>query len=345
MRVLAIDPGSITTSVATVENDKIYRYREVSSKELSRNPEMLFEMIEEDQPDIIVAPSGYGLPPVDIRELNTEERLKSLLLREDDPGIEDLKYISYFLKHVERIKVPVIGVPGIYNLATIDPSKRINRIDLGTADKTATAILAIYVHSRGDLERLSRSNIIVMELGAFTSGIAVKEGRIIDGVGGTLYPIGLISGGGWDGEIAVILGRRIYKRDLFKGGLKSICGTIDLEEIYVRCREGFERYIDDIAKTIAVLERSIRRGGLKEDEIKIYLSGRGARNIVVKALKEYGYNPEILPRFFKGSDEKIKSSAEGSALYGILWKNNRDFLRRIGVLEDWIPYDMKLIYY
>ncbi|MEZ0290188.1 MAG: DUF1464 family protein [Sulfolobales archaeon] len=345
MRVLAIDPGTMSTAILLVEENRVEEYIEITSRELSRKPETLFEVIERKEPDIVVAPSGYGLPPVDIRDLSLEERLKSLLIREDDPGVEDLKYISFFLRNVSRVKVPVIGLPGVYNLATISNSKRINRIDLGTADKVATAILAAYIYTEGDIERLKNSNIIVLELGAFTAGVAISRGEIIDGIGGTLYPIGLVSGGGWDGEVTVYIARRIFKKDLFRGGLRDICRSTDLRDVYERCREAFDRYVEDIAKTIAMLEVSIRKRS--SERIKIYLSGRGADKLIIESLEEYNYIAETLPSYFKNtkSHSEIKRSVEGAALYGLLWVNNRDFLRTLGVLREWISYTDRLLYY
>ncbi|MEM1610486.1 MAG: DUF1464 family protein [Sulfolobales archaeon] len=338
LRVLAIDPGTISTGVIVVSGDTLEEYYEIPSSVLSSDPEELFRDIERHKPDIVVAPSGYGLPPIDIRKLSIGERLSALMISEDDPGIFELKYISYFLKNIDRLGMPVIGIPGVINLASIPISRKINRFDLGTADKVAVTVLASIIHSDGDPERLSKSSFIVLELGAFTAGIAVRDGRIVDGVGGTLFPIGIISSGGWDGEIAVMLGRRIYKRDLFRGGLRDICGEIDIEVIRSKCPDGYERYLEDIAKTIAMLSTSILRGRSSRSwgDIKVYISGRGAvKTLINDLLSEYGLYIEILRSYY---GDKVKRAAEGAALYGLAWAGYKDrrLLEVLGIF-NWVP--------
>lgn len=338
MRILAIDPGTISTGIIVVSGDTLENYYEIPSSVLSSDPEELFRDIERHRPDIVVAPSGYGLPPIDIRKLSVDERLSALMISEHDPGIYELKYMSYFLKHVDRLEIPVIGIPGVINLAGIPASRKINKFDLGTADKVAVTVLASIVHSNGDPEVLSKSSFIVLELGAFTAGIAVRDGRIIDGVGGTLFPIGIISSGGWDGEIAVLLGRRIYKRDLFRGGLRDICGEIDVETIKSKCPEGYERYVEDIAKTIAMLSSSIfkGRGSRSLSDVKVYISGRGAVKTIVNDLSsEYCLDIEILKSYY---GKEVKRAAEGAALYGLAWTGYKDrrLLEVLGIL-NWVP--------
>ncbi|MGC9009864.1 MAG: DUF1464 family protein [Sulfolobales archaeon] len=336
MRILAIDPGTLTTAVAVGDEKNIEFYYEVNSEELSKRPEHLFEIINSLDPDLVVAPSGYGLPPIDLRKIESKYRSAALLKYFDDPGIEELRFISFFLNNIDSLKMPVIGLPSIYNLITVPEYRIYNRVDLGTSDKTALAILASVIYSGEDIERLKRANIIVVELGAFTAGIAIANGEIIDGVGGSLFPIGLVSRGGLDTEIAVLMRRRIYKRDVFSGGLRDLCGTTDLEEIRARCPTAYDRYIDDIAKTIAMLEVSIRKNSKIRDGVKIYLSGRGASLMIINSLKEYGFEEiDILPSYY--GRPHIKRSVEGSLLYGLLWSGvkNKDILYVLGVLRGY----------
>jgi predicted butyrate kinase (DUF1464 family) len=337
MRVLAIDPGTISAGIIVVSDDILEDFYEIPSRELSSDPEMIFGIIDRHEPELIVAPSGYGLPPVDLRGLDASQRLLALLTRSDDPGVEELRYVSHFLRRLDILRIPVIGIPGVANLASVPASRKINRIDLGTADKVAIAVLASIIHSGSDPDDLSRSSFAVIELGAFTAGIAIKDGRIVDGVGGTLFPIGILSRGGWDGEEAFLLGRRIYKRDLFKGGLSDICGATDIEIIRSRCPEGYDRYIDDIAKTAFMLISSIIRGRPQPiDRIKIYISGRGAsKKLAYDLSTEYGLDVEILRNYYR---EGIKKASEGAALYGLSWagRKSRRILEILGIL-NWVP--------
>lgn len=335
MRVLAIDPGSISTGIITVSREGLKEYIEIRSEELSRDPEEILNTIRSRDPDLIVAPSGYGLPPVDLRNLDPEDLAVATLTRQDDPGVPELRYISYFLKRIRTLEMPVIGIPGVANLGSVPSSRKINRLDLGTADKVALTVLAAVIHSNEDPEALRRSSFIVVELGAFTAAVAVKDGLIIDGVGGTLFPMGILSSGGWDGEVAVALGRRIYKRDLFSGGLKDICGSIDIDIIRSRCPEGYERYLDDIAKTISMLHASIKKGRWR-GSVKVYLSGRGASKALAEDLWDYyEIEAEILRNYYR---EGIKKPAEGAALYGLAWlgEKRREILEILGIF-NWEP--------
>ncbi len=340
MKVLAIDPGSLSTGIIVASEKGLEDYVEIESEKLSREPEKLLNIIESHAPNLVVAPSGYGLPPVDLRSLDQAELAAATLVRADDPGVSELRYVSYFLKRLKTLRMPVIGIPGVANLAGVPSSRKINRIDLGTADKVALTVLAAMIHSKEDRETLRRSSFIVIELGAFTAAVAVKGGKIIDGIGGTLFPIGIISSGGWDGEVVVAIGRRIYKRDLFSGGLRDICGSIDIEIIRNKCPDGYERYLDDIAKTISMLQTSIKRERW-HDPVKIYMSGRGAVKAIIEDLwKYYEIEAEILRNYYK---DGIKKPAEGAALYGLAWigVKDRGILETLGIF-DWKPLKLPL---
>ena len=338
MKILAIDPGTITTAIALGEEHEIYYYEEIESSKLSKNPHKIFQLIKSLSPDLVVAPSGYGLPPIDLRRLSVEKRLSALLRASDDPGVEELRYISYFLRNIDDLPMPVVGVPGVYNIPTVPEYRLYNRIDLGTADKTLLAVLASYIHTQGDIGKLRKTNLIVIELGAFSAGVAVANGEIIDGVGGSMFPIGLISRGGLDSEVAILFKRRILKRDIFRGGIRDLCGTILIEEIYEKCPEIYSRYVDDIAKTIAILKTSIERSSGARD-VKIYLSGRGASRIIIDSLRDYGLvNTEILPSHY---NKQIKRVIEGSILYGLMWSGSIDrrFLIDLGILRGFRELD------
>src|SRR5438128_40495 len=63
--------------------------------------------------------------------------------------------------------------------------------------------------------------VALLELGgAFSAAAAVRDGRIVDGVGGTSGPIGWRSPGALDGEVAYLAGE-VTKAMLFRGGARS----------------------------------------------------------------------------------------------------------------------------
>jgi predicted butyrate kinase (DUF1464 family) len=97
----------------------------------------------------------------------------------------------------------------------------VNTVDLGTADKVAVAALALWFdsHERGGPER---STFAVVEIGTtFTAVLVVQNGRIVDASAGSRGPVGIRSGGAWDGELAYWRGP-LSKQDLFQGGLEDL---------------------------------------------------------------------------------------------------------------------------
>ena len=116
--------------------------------------------------------------------------------------------------------LPVVFLPGGLHLPTIPSHRKVNTVDLGTADKVAVAALALWfdaIASGG----FDRSTFAVVEIGsAFSAILVVERGRVVDASAGTRGPIGLLSRGCWDGEVAYWLGP-LTKDDLFQGGLAT----------------------------------------------------------------------------------------------------------------------------
>jgi predicted butyrate kinase (DUF1464 family) len=70
---------------------------------------------------------------------------------------------------------------------------------------------------------------VLLELGgAFSAGLAVDGGRIVDGLGGSAGPIGARACGALDAEAAYLLGAALSKRTVFSGGALDPRGELDL---------------------------------------------------------------------------------------------------------------------
>jgi predicted butyrate kinase (DUF1464 family) len=125
--------------------------------------------------------------------------------------------------------MPLVFGPGAIHLPTVPDHRKWNRIDLGTADKVASAALGI----ADEAERLGigyeETAFVLLELGgAFSAAIAVDGGRIVDGFGGSAGPIGARACGGLDAEAAYLIGGALSKRTVFSGGALDPDGTLDL---------------------------------------------------------------------------------------------------------------------
>ena len=102
-------------------------------------------------------------------------------------------------------------LPGVVHLATVPAHRKVNRIDMGTADKVCVAALGIWDQARRLRLPPSDTAFILLELGgAFTAGLAVREGQIVDGIGGTGGGLGYRALGTLDGEVAYALGH-VYR--------------------------------------------------------------------------------------------------------------------------------------
>src|SRR5207248_7831495 len=98
-----------------------------------------------------------------------------------------------------------VRTPGVVHLRSVPPHRKVNRVDMGTADKVGAVALA--VHHQMEVRRCAARDVslILLELGgAFTAAVAVEEGRIVDGLGGTSGPLGVRSAGALDGEVAFL---------------------------------------------------------------------------------------------------------------------------------------------
>jgi predicted butyrate kinase (DUF1464 family) len=104
-----------------------------------------------------------------------------------------------------------------------------NRIDLGTADKVASAALGIVDQATRLGIPYEETRFVLLELGgAFSAALAVDGGRIVDGVGGSAGPIGARASGALDAEVAYLVGGALSKRTVFSGGALDPDGRLDL---------------------------------------------------------------------------------------------------------------------
>ncbi len=172
---------------------------------------------------------------------------------------------------------------------------RSGSVDVGTADKVAVAALALWFDAieRGGFDR---STFAVVEIGtAFSAILVVDRGRLVDASAGTRGPIGLRSGGSWDGELAYWRSP-LSKEDLFRGGLADL-GAIGPDAF----RESLLKHTAGL-QAVTPFER-------------IYLSGRGLEQpeimrLTTEALARFG---ELIPLpCLPGA--WVKHAAQGSAI-------------------------------
>src|SRR5262245_9210802 len=201
-RVIGIDPGTVTIDLCGLEDGRVFLDESIPTTEALRDAAAFVARLEAAGPiDLIAGPSGYGLPCVSASEVSdTDLRLAVLAAGGEAGGIGGLRTL---INTLGRSGLPVVLTPGVIHLVSVPSHRKVNRIDMGTADKVCAAALAVHEQSARGRCAIDETAFILLELGgAFTAAIAVEAGRIVDGVGGSSGPLGVRAAGALDGEVA-----------------------------------------------------------------------------------------------------------------------------------------------
>ena len=283
-RVIGIDPGTVSIDVCGLDGGKLVLDRALPTAEALADPETLLGLLRAAGPtDLIAGPSGYGLPLTPAAEVTEEALRLAYLAPEGESG--GIGGIRAFARTLARSGLPVVFTPGVIHLPTVPAHRKVNRVDMGTADKVCAAALAIVEQAERLGVDVRETSFVLLELGgAFSAALAVDGGRIVDGMGGTAGPLGIRAAGALDGEVAFLAGT-VPKSLLFGGGAAAIRGgngaTPDELASPQSEREhlAWDAYIESAAKAVAALLVSVPRAR------EIILSGRVSRiEATVRAL-------------------------------------------------------------
>ena len=271
MRIIGIDPGTGSFDFFGMDGEKIILDTSVPVPEVAQNPKVLVDTVRSVFPlDMIVGPSGYGLPVTQIRDI-TERELT--LMVPDDKSIPLYDGIRMVIRLMKEEGFPVYFTPGVIHLPTVPAYRKANKMDMGTADKVCCVALAI--RDQAELYGIdySQTSFILAEVGyAFNAVMGVEDGRIVDGLGGTSGGPGFITLGSMDSELAVRLGS-FPGIVLFSGGAKDASGKDDLtpEELakeHHKYPPAWNMLLESIAKGVAAIMVAV------EKPRELLLSGR-----------------------------------------------------------------------
>lgn len=315
-RVIGIDPGSMSFGLCGLDDGQVFLDQSLSTAEAVATPSAIVDLIRSHAPiDLVVGPSGYGLPLIAARDLTeTDLRLAYLAARDERGGIARLPTL---LRQLARAEIPVVLTPGVIHLATVPAHRKVNRVDMGTADKLCAVALAI----REQVERRrcpeQEVSLILLELGAaFSAAVAVHAGRIVDGLGGSCGPLGLRAAGGLDAEVAFLAGA-VTKHIVFGGGADAVAGVpgISAEALAAgataQARVAWQAYVEGALKAVAALAVSVPR--VRE----VILSGRAARIARVRdelARGVAGFVPDTTTHALAGFAAASSQAAQGAAV-------------------------------
>jgi predicted butyrate kinase (DUF1464 family) len=322
-RVVGIDPGTVSIDVCGMADGRLYLDRSWPTEEALAHPDGFIEFLTQSGlPDLIAGPSGYGLPLLRAAEVTEADLRLAFLAAPDEPGgIAGLRSLA---KRLSASGLPVVYLPGVIHLDTVPDHRKINRVDLGTADKLCAAVLGIHDQALRLKRSLDQVSFILIELGgAFTAAVAVERGQIVDGIGGTCGPIGWRAAGALDGEVAFLAGS-ISKAALFQGGVSSL-----IQQDSAKTSTAKEAYLEGAAKAV----RQLRCSAPSAREI--LLSGRNATEPEIRQRLTADLADLGTVRVLTGFALRAKQGAQGAALLadGLTGGRHAELVSRLRIRE------------
>lgn len=351
VKALGIDPGTRSFDLALIEGETVIWERSIDTVKIAEDPNILIEAVDEVKDvDIIAGPSGYGVPLTYNNEITDPRRFALeviLLTREEDLikgvaagelGIKVYEAITKVVVEFWKRKLPICYIPSSILLPTIPSYRKINKLDMGTADKMAIAVLGVYDQSKRFGIEYDDVSFILLEMGfGYNAVLGIDKGKIIDGLGGTLISTGFLTIGPLDAELAV-MGKNWVRSDVFHGGVADICGTIDLDLIikgYQNNEEPFytaiNSFLEGIRKGIAAILATVK------DPKEILISGRNSRHpVLIKLIRET--LEDIAPTRNIGLLNGAKISKEAAQGYAIVAEGVgggvfSKLIKHMGILE------------
>lgn len=278
-RVAGVDPGTVSFDLCVLQDGEPVVEQVFETGPLSEDSGPLLEALDRHGPyDLVYGPSGYGLPLVAGADVGERELAEMVLVRPDeartDTGVGGIRSL---LRALAQSGLPIVFGPAVIHLPSVPRHRKYNRIDLGTADKVCAAAHAIVDQSVRQAIPLGETAMVLLELGgAFAAALAIADGQIVDGLGGSSGPPGVRAAGALDGELAYLLGPALRKQTLFTGGAVDPTGALQLCDLAAlwsspEHTEGWTALLEAVAKAVRGLLVSVPA------PLEIVVSGRLAR--------------------------------------------------------------------
>jgi predicted butyrate kinase (DUF1464 family) len=327
-RVAGCDPGTSSLDVLVVQDGVVGDQARFAPETLRADPAAVVRWLSERGPfDLIAGPSGYGLPLLLARDCTDRDLALAALVRPDErQTAQGVSGFSHLLRVLRDALLPVVFLPAVIHLPTVPEHRKVNRIDLGTADKLAVTALALWQEPAGAL-----ANFCLVELGtAFSACIVVVGGQIVDDLGGTSGPAGWKSGGAWDGEMAYLFSP-FHKADLFAGG---VAADTSREAGLARLREALTKAVAAL-QAVTPFRRVVLSGQLLQVEPAV-------GELVATDLQRFGEVVRL--RSLEGA--WVKEAAQGAALLadGLAGGKPATLIERLqlrqaaGTILDWLRH-------
>ena len=312
-RVIGIDPGTFSIGLCGLDDGRLVLDQSLPTADALRDPAAFVARLSAAGPvDLIVGPSGYGLPCVMASRLTDRDVRLAVLAPEGERG--GIGGLGNLMRALAASGLPVIFTPGVVHLGTVPAHRKINRVDMGTADKVCAVALAAREHAERRGCAAGDASFMLLELGgSFTAALAVHDGRIVDGLGGSSGPLGFRAAGAFDGEVAYLAGR-VEKSMIFGGGAAAVSGASDLSELTDASsrdsQTAFDAYVEGAVKAVASIRVSAPRA------LQVMLSGRAAQNMKVRdqLRRRFGDLGDLSLQVVEGFATTASHAAQGAAL-------------------------------
>ena len=334
-RVIGIDPGTVSIDVCGLDGGRVFLDESYPTHEALAHPARFVASLEAHAPlDLVAGPSGYGLPVRRARDLTERDiRLAYLAADGDATGIGGLRTLARALAASE---LPVVFTPGVVHLPTVPAYRKVNRVDMGTADKVCATALAVRDYTKRHECEVADASLILLELGgAFSAAVAVERGQIVDGLGGSSGPIGVTASGALDGEVAYLLGK-MTKRQLFEGGAAAVAGEDGADVDWLttpttpHAKTAWFAFMEGAVKAVATL--LVAAPSTRE----VVISGRVAafdrvRDDLARRLATVA--PQVSVHRLRGFAVLAKQGAQGAALVadGLAGGRESDLVSTLGI--------------
>jgi predicted butyrate kinase (DUF1464 family) len=317
-RAIGIDPGTVSFDLCGLEGSHLFLDETIPTEELASNPQPLVDLLQRaGSVDMIIGPSGYGLPWVSVQELDSREKALLLLSRKEDEDRDTIiGGLGRVLSLLKASGLPIYLAPAVIHLSTVPAHRKVNRIDMGTCDKVCAVALGVYDQARQLDISCEQTSFLYVELGgAFTAIIAVDGGAIVDGIGGTSGSLGYLASGAMDGEVAYLLGDS-PKGTLASGGVAYVAGEPNAspERLIARasadnrCSLAWDAFAESLVKGVGSLMTVV------PSPTEILLSGRLCRIPPILQRVEESLTPFAPVRRVRGFAQVAKEAAQGAAL-------------------------------
>lgn len=157
VRAVGVDPGTVSFDVCGVEGDHLFLDESIPSTDVALDPQVLVDLLRSAAPvDMIVGPSGYGLPWVSAQDLRPQDVDLMILDQKRDRSVAPRLRLSSaerpsprgqttivggmgrMLHSLKESSLPITFAPAVIHLPTVPGHRKVNRVDMGTADKLSS---------------------------------------------------------------------------------------------------------------------------------------------------------------------------------------------------------------